>query len=187
MKTTIITDKDYQTELFQKLQERLVAFFKDKNFEIEAINVGRDDLAYCMGCFGCWVKKPGECVIDDLMTKINRDYMNSDIVIYLSPIIFGQFSANIKNAIDRSLPNTSLPFFITRPDGSTIHPPRYDKYPQPIIIGYGEQLDTEDRQLFIDITEKHRKNIPALIYQNDDQALIDALNTIALGKVGEHQ
>ncbi len=186
MKATIITDNEYQTELFQKLQEEIIAFFENENFKIEVINIGRDDLTYCMGCFGCWVKKPGECVINDLMTKINHDYMNSDIVIYLSPIIFGQFSANIKNAIDRSLPNTSLPFFITRPDGSTIHPPRYDKYPLQIIIGYTDYLDEEDKQLFMDITKKHRKNIHVLIYQNDDKTFTNELNAIELRMVGEH-
>jgi multimeric flavodoxin WrbA len=110
MKATIITDKEYSSETFQKLQVSIVTFLKTKGFETEFINIGRDDLTYCMGCFGCWIQKPGECVMNDLMTKINQEYMNSATVIYLCPVIFGQFSANIKNAIDRSLPNM-LPFF----------------------------------------------------------------------------
>ena len=185
MKATIITDKEYSSETFQKLQVSIVTFLKNKDFEIEFIAIGRDDLTYCMGCFGCWIQKPGECVINDQMNKINREYMNSDIVIYLCPVIFGQFSANIKNAIDRSLPNM-LPFFETRPDGSTMHPPRYESYPKLIMIGYGDNLSPEDQQLFSDINRKHRSNIEVLFYQNTENNINDALDGIKFEKVGGH-
>jgi multimeric flavodoxin WrbA len=185
MKATIITDKEHQTDLFKKLQEQTINFFIEKNFQTELICIGRDDLTYCMGCFGCWVKKPGECVISDMMTKINYDYINSDVVIYLTPVIFGQFSANIKNAIDRSLPNM-LPFFETRPDGSTMHTPRYESYPKQIIVGYGDNLDEEDQKLFIDITKKHRNNIEVFIYQNEGNNIHRVFDSIELQRVGGH-
>ena len=147
------------------------------------MEVGTDNLTFCTGCFGCWIKKPGECIINDMMAEINRRVMNSDTVIYLSPIIFGQFSANIKNTIDRSIPNM-LPFFATRPDGSTMHPPRYDTYPKQIIIGYEDSISKEDKQLFIDITKKHRRNVDVLIYHDPDENLLEALNKIEFRRVG---
>ena len=185
MKATIIADKDYQSELFQRLYKLVVTFLNDYGLETELMRVGRDDLAFCMGCFGCWVKKPGECVINDMMAQVNRNFINSDVVIYLSPVIFGQFSANIKNALDRWLPNM-LPFFETRPDGSTMHPSRYDAYPQLIIIGYGDELWEEDRQLFIDIVKRHRNNVEVLIYQGYDQDITEALSKMELRMVGGH-
>jgi multimeric flavodoxin WrbA len=185
MKAVIITDKDHQTELFEKLSSLTVRFCHDKGLAIEWIGIGRNDLAFCMGCFGCWVKKPGECVINDMMARINRSFINSDVVIYLSPVIFGQFSANIKNALDRWLPNM-LPFFETRPDGSTMHPPRYEAYPALVIIGYGDALSDEDVQLFIDITRKHRNNAEVLIYQGSEQDISEALSKLELGMAGGH-
>jgi len=183
MKATVISDKDYQTELFQRLKELTDKFLNDQGFKTELMNIGKDDLAFCMGCFGCWIKKPGECVINDMMTQVNYNYINSDLVIYLSPVIFGQFSANIKNALDRWIPNM-LPFFETRPDGSTMHPSRYDSYPKQIIIGYGDNLSEEDVQLFIDITKKHRRNVEVMIYQGSDRDITEVLNIIELRKVG---
>ena len=77
-----------------------------------------------------------------------------------------------------------LPFFITRPDGSTMHPPRYDSYPAQIIIGYGDEITDEDKQLFMDITKRHRRNIEVLIYPNPTETIIKALNRMELGRVG---
>jgi multimeric flavodoxin WrbA len=45
----------------------------------------------------------GECIMKDGIVEINRACMTSDVVVYLCPIVFGQFSANIKFALDRWL------------------------------------------------------------------------------------
>lgn len=183
MKALLISDKEYPTKTYQGLKDLIDMFLGKKGFETEMMEVGAENLTFCMGCFGCWIKKPGECVINDMMTQINRSVMNSDVVIYISPIIFGQFSANIKNTVDRSIPNM-LPFFETRPDGSTMHPPRYDTYPRLIIIGYGDSVSDEDKQLFIDVTKKHRRNIEVLIYKETAENIIEALNKMEFGRVG---
>jgi len=164
MKALIISDGEFKTSQFDELAGLLDGYLKDKGFDIEHIAVGRDDLAFCMGCFGCWVKKPGECVIDDLMSRINRTYVACDAVFYLCPVVFGQFSANIKTVLDRWLPNM-LPFFYAREDGSTMHPPRYASYPRHVMIGYGDMLLQEDARLFCDIIKKHRPNVEVLIYR----------------------
>lgn len=183
MPALLLADKDHQTATYNSLKDLLCTFLKEKGLAAELLEIGQEDLAFCMGCFGCWVKKPGECVINDMISQINRNFMNSDVVIYLSPVIFGQFSANIKNSIDRWIPNM-LPFFETRPDGSTMHPPRYKTYPRQIIIGYGEDLSEEDMQLFSDITKKHRRNVEVLLYQGDNSSMSEKLHKMELGRVG---
>lgn len=162
MRSLIISDKDFKTKSYEEIRSKLLGYFNAKGFDTEEISVGRGELAHCMGCFGCWVKTPGECVMKDRIAEINRAAMQSDAVVYLTPVVFGQFSANMKDVIDRWLPNM-LPFFITRPNGSTIHPPRYDSYPAQAIIGFGENVDEEDAKLFEDITLKHRNNVTAFV------------------------
>ncbi|MDR3601621.1 MAG: flavodoxin family protein [Desulfosporosinus sp.] len=184
MKALLISDKQYLTKTYQSLKNSIELFLKTKGFGTEIMEVGAENLTFCKGCFGCWIKKPGECVINDMMTQINQSFMNCDVVIYLSPIIFGQFSANIKNTVDRSLPNM-LPFFVKRPDGSTTHPPRYNTYPKQIIVGYGETVSDEDKQLFIDVTKKHRRNIEVLIYQETSETIIKTLNTMEFGRMSD--
>ncbi len=180
MKAYILSDKDYQSGACA----RLLAQVKDalSGHDIEEKQLGRGDIHHCVGCFGCWIKKPGECVISDDMANINRAMMNSDVVVYLIPVVFGQFSANIKYALDRWLPNM-LPFFETRKDGSTMHPRRYKSYPKQIMIGYGENLSAEDAQLFTDITQKHRSNVDLWIDDGTDSQIKNALNSIAVKRV----
>ncbi len=180
MKAYILSDRDYQTSAY----ERLLAQTKNalSGFDIEEKQIGRGDIHYCTGCFGCWIKKPGECVIKDDMASINRATMNSDVVVFLVPVVFGQFSANIKYALDRWLPNM-LPFFEVRKDGSTMHPRRYESYPKQIIIGYGENLSSEDAQLFTDITQKHRNNVDLWIDDGTDSQITKALNSISLRRI----
>ena len=161
MKAIVISDSDHQSALSRRLHADLLSYIK--GFDIKEISVSRGALAHCAGCFGCWIKTPGECVFRDDMTRINRAIMNSDAVFYLTPVVFGQFSAGIKAVVDRGLPNM-LPFFIVRPDGSTMHPARYTQYPAYIFIGYGDDVSAEDALLFMDITQKHRRGAEAFIY-----------------------
>jgi hypothetical protein len=135
-----------------------------------------------MGCFGCWVKKPGECVINDKISDLNRKQMNSDVVVFLTPLVFGQFSANMKNVLDRWLPNM-LPFFYKRSDGSTMHPPRYSSYPMQLMVGYGEIVSDKDAQLFIDINKKHRFELEVLIWRDDSSDFTEELAKIKYMRV----
>ena len=186
MQALIISDKEYHTKTFTRINQILSKAITEKDLKVKETQIGRNDLAFCVGCFGCWVKKPGECVINDAMRQINYDFINSEVVVYLCPIVFGQFSANIKNSFDRWIPNI-LPFFETRLDGSTMHPARYSSYPKQIIIGYGDELSDEDITLFIDVTTKHRQNVDVLIYQGDDAEILQAFGDLDLKKVGALQ
>lgn len=164
----VVSDAEFQTERFRSLEGALLEFLSEKGCSVERRSIERGELKSCAGCFGCWVKTPGECIVRDAIAEINRRSMQSDVTIYLCPIVFGQFSANMKNVIDRWLPNM-LPFFLTRPDGSTMHPPRYDSYPAQVMIGYGDDLQAEDEALFCDITKKHRNGIEAMVWHNAEE------------------
>ncbi len=182
MQAYVLSDEEFHTGRYEKLYGTVLAALEGAGYEVSHAAVGRGTLRCCAGCFGCWVQKPGECIVADGIGEINRSSINSDLVVYLSPVVFGQFSANIKNVIDRWLPNM-LPFFITRPDGSTMHPPRYRDYPRQLIIGYGDDLSEEDAQLFCDITKKHRGSVEAVVYR-DDESLNETIMKIPTRRIG---
>lgn len=184
MKVYILSDGEFATEQLTQLEAVVKKSLTQKGFEITEKRLEEEELKYCVGCFGCWVKTPGQCVRKDTMDDINRTAMNSDVMVYLVPLVFGQFSANMKSALDRWIPNI-LPFFIVRADGSTMHPARYAKNPRIVMIAYGDGLTEEDANLFRDITTKHRRNGAVLIYHGDDEKLARELLAADLQNAGD--
>ena len=55
---------------------------KEQNHEVEVINVIEKNIAPCQGCFGCWQKQDGHCVIPDDQNAILDLYVKA---LTLSP------------------------------------------------------------------------------------------------------
>lgn len=81
--------------------------------------------ARCKGCFGCWVKSPGKCVMHDGAETLGYKLSTGEEVITVSKALYGGFSVEIKRLLDRMIP-ASLPFFVKR-NGEMHHPSRYPK------------------------------------------------------------
>lgn len=183
MRAYMVSDGEFLTARQSELNQIISRFLSEHGFAVSQKVIARDELAFCRGCFDCWTKAPGECAIHDSIADINRACMTSDVVVYLCPVVFGQFSANIKSAVDRWLPNM-LPFFTTRKDGSTMHPPRYPDYPKQIFLAYGDSLTDEEAKVFSDITMKHRSSVEMMIDRGNDDEILLSLSGISLQRVG---
>lgn len=94
--------------------------------EVERISVCQKEIRDCLGCFGCWTKTPGKCVIQDDMEQILNSYLAADIVIWSFPLYYYGMPSRIKALMDRLLP-LNLPFMEVSEGGSGCsHPSRYD-------------------------------------------------------------
>ena len=100
-------------------------------------------IRHCIGCFGCWVKTPGACVIRDEYGDMGENLSKCSEVIIVSKCCYGGFSPFVKNVLDRSIPYVH-PYFATR-NGETHHVRRYDNEITMKVWFYGEQL-TENEQ-----------------------------------------
>ena len=98
----------------------------------------------CMGCFGCWIKTPGRCVINDRCSNIPSYIAKCDEMILISPVLFGCYSESIKAVIDRSIPYV-LPYFRVV-GGEMHHKMRYKHSFKLTVCFYGE-CDSEERQI----------------------------------------
>lgn len=106
--------------------------YTDKNFEkyhdYEIINTTELEIKFCAGCFGCWVKTPGECVQKDDMPSVLKSIINSDLVVYISEIKVGFLSSELKKINDKTIP--LIHPYMTIFKDEIHHKPRYDKYPE---------------------------------------------------------
>lgn len=125
--------------------------------EVQEVALNREEIQPCLGCFGCWGKTPGSCVItSDEANSIARSEVNADAVILVSKITYGGFSADIKAFLDRSIQNI-LPFFETY-HGEMHHEMRYDRFPIWIAVGYGD-VTSEERHVFVQLAERNALNM----------------------------
>lgn len=114
-------------------------------------------IAPCVGCFGCWIKTPGVCVIPDTGRDVARAIIGSDLAIFFTPVTFGGYSSELKKALDRSI-CLLLPFF-TSIGGETHHPLRYSRYPDLIAVGVQPREDAESEAAFTALLHKNAVNM----------------------------
>jgi len=126
---------------------------------VETIALRDKKIAYCLGCFECWIKTPGLCKIDDEGRAVTAAMLASDLVIYLTPLTFGGYSSELKKVLDRSICLVS-PFF-ARIDGEVHHQPRYARYPAILGVGTGDASNAGEAQLFARLIERNAINLHA--------------------------
>ncbi len=92
-----------------------------KGTEVEQIDLYKKEIRPCLGCFSCWSKTPGECVIKDDMQEIYEKIKASDIIIESFPLYFFGMPSVMKCLTDRCLP-FMLPYMGNQTgDGSSFH------------------------------------------------------------------
>jgi multimeric flavodoxin WrbA len=129
-----------------------------QNHRITIFTLRDMDTRYCIGCFGCWIKTPGECSsANDDSIEIRRNVINSELIIFASPIIMGFTSALLKRVHDKFLPLV-LPYTGLYHEESHHHP-RYDSYPaMGLIIQPASDTDEEDIDIITDIYRRDSLN-----------------------------
>ena len=109
------------------------AFLAGAGWEnVEIINMQTAEIQGCLGCYACWNKTPGKCVISDDMDKILPQYIEADIIIWAFPLYTYTVPGKLKFLMDRRLP-LALPS-MSKDTESGGHPSRYDLSRQQNIV-----------------------------------------------------
>ena len=156
MKVLILDGSESGDSLINSISELVVKELKLRNHDIKTITLRNHDIKPCLGCFKCWVKTPGRCIIDDDIDKLSRISVNSDLTIVITPVVFGGYSFQLKKGMDRIIPNI-LPFF-TKIKGEIHHKKRYEILQKFIGIGTLHQKDPESEKIFYDLLKRNAIN-----------------------------
>lgn len=92
----------------------------------------------CIGCFGCWIKTPGRCVIKDGYENMGELLGKTNELIVVSKCCYGGFSPFVKNVFDRSI-SYIHPYFKIR-NKEMHHKRRYDNIIQIRAFLYEEDI-----------------------------------------------
>ncbi len=144
---------DLNMELIHDITKKIL---EEKNFQVESVMIEDKEIKECRGCFNCWLKTPGECIHDDEGRIITKTIINSDVVIMLTPVIYGGYSSKMKLVLDRIIP-VLLPFF-KKIKGEIHHKKRYKKYPKVIVVGMMNGEDQESSEIFCELIKRNALN-----------------------------
>lgn len=111
------------------------------------------NLKYCTGCWNCWWKTPGLCALDDEGALVFKEVIQSDFLIFFSPLIAGFTSAELKKMTDRLI--VLIHPFMTIIQGEFHHRKRYEKYPNfGLLLAPEHDSDEEDIQIVNSIYDR---------------------------------
>ena len=122
-------------------------------FDLSALKI-----ANCVGCFGCWTKTPGRCVIRDDATRIYPCIAASDRLLYVSRLRYGCYDTVMKTMLERAIPVQQA--FIRIHCRETHHVQRAVTPKKATIIVYADaEIEEEERQIFRQLVIRNAYNM----------------------------
>jgi multimeric flavodoxin WrbA len=100
---------------------------------VETITIADKKIEPCRGCYCCWEKTPGVCVVADDMRAVFEKYLRADMIIWSFPLYYFGMPSKTKALLDRLLP-LNLPDIVIHADETASHLPRYDLKNQKHIL-----------------------------------------------------
>jgi multimeric flavodoxin WrbA len=88
MKITILNGNQ-EPSRFDSYLEQLESALKTGGHVVTRLDLRDLSLRYCVGCWGCWVKTPGECKAQDASVEMDRAVINSDFTLWAAPLKMG--------------------------------------------------------------------------------------------------
>ena len=123
---------------------------------IEFIDLSKLKIANCVGCFGCWTKTPGKCVIRDDAVQVYPRIAASDRLMYVSRVRYGSYDTIMKTMLERAIPVQQA--FIRLHHGETHHVQRDVALKEAVVVGYGD-LSAEEQDIFRQLIARNANNM----------------------------
>lgn len=94
-------------------KEEAAVAFENLKQESTVFVTPKKDVMACTGCFGCWFKTPGQCVIEDDYNGMGDLIAKCGTLTLVTRNCFGSQSPLVKSLLDRSISYVS-PLFTIR-------------------------------------------------------------------------
>jgi NAD(P)H-dependent FMN reductase len=159
VKALILNGANVLQEMAGAADAALASHLSAQGYEVGRHDLTALEIPECKGDFGCWTVTPGVCVQAGPHRDVARDLIQSDLVVWLTPVTFGGYSSALKRQLDHCVPLIS-PRFATV-DGETHHEPRYERFPSVLAVGICERPDPAAARVFERLVRRNVLNMYA--------------------------
>ena len=147
-----------ETSSFDTTLGQLKLSLESKGHVVTQLDLRDLPLRYCVGCWGCWVRTPGECLSRDASLAMDRAVINADFVLWAAPLKMGFPSALLKMAMDKHLPLIH-PYMVVD-HGEAHHRRRYARSPRlGLLVENEATTDERDLQIVTDLFGRTALNL----------------------------
>lgn len=109
-----------RSDTFRLTEAFLRGMNRDGRHEVNVVNVIDKKIAPCRGCFGCWRRGDGHCVIEDDQNAILDLYRAADVIIWSFPLYCYAMPSHLKALLDRTIPLVKMRM-VQAADGTVRH------------------------------------------------------------------
>jgi len=169
--------RSYDQSKTALLINQLVKGMRGAGAQVELVELRKKTVRNCSGCFSCWTKSPGVCIHkDDMTNELYPKWLESDLVVYASPLYHFTVNAEMKAFIERTLPVLE-PFFIHE-KGKTRHPLRHE-HPKVCFLsvaGFPEDSVFEQLSSWVNFVYGGHNQTPGPLVAEIYRPMAEALN-----------
>lgn len=133
------------------MARKFCEILKNAGAAIQYVSLNKLNYRGCQACEAC-KKTLDHCVLKDDLTDVLTDVSTSDVIIFASPVYFGDVSAQLKGFIDRTYSYISAGYAdkISKPDISRLKPGKKAVmiFTQNAACDYHEDIFLQYKSLF---------------------------------------
>jgi multimeric flavodoxin WrbA len=159
MKAILLNGSSENDPTGEHLRLALTEELGARGWDVKHVQLCDEKIGNCAGDFFCWIRNPGMCNVADVNRSLAAEIINSDLMVYLTPVTFGGYSYQLKKLVDHQIQNIE-PFF-AKVAGETHHQKRYPHYPDFLAIGWMEHEDPQQEAIFRHLAHRNALNFYA--------------------------
>jgi multimeric flavodoxin WrbA len=149
MKITILNGNPVPAQ-FDAYLAQLASALETAGHTVTQIDLRDIPLRYCVGCWGCWVKTPGQCRSCDASLDMDRAVIQSEFTLWAAPLKMGFPAELLKTALDKHLP--LIHPYVEVAYSEAHHLRRYPRSPRVgLLLEKEATTDDQDLQIIRDI------------------------------------
>ena len=127
----------------------------------------------CKGCFDCWVKTPGQCILKDGYERLGELMGRSKTIRIVSRCVYGSESPFVKSVLDRSI-GYVLPLFTVH-KGRMRHQKRYQNTLTFQVLFYGVSANSSEAETAQRLVQAQARNLMIQTVEISFYETLDAL------------
>jgi multimeric flavodoxin WrbA/putative sterol carrier protein len=109
MKVLLVRGNPRKNGFTQYLVNLFANGLREAGAQVTDVDITSDAYALkpCLGCYYCWLVKPGQCVHHDPMEQLLPKILEADVLVCATPVYYFGMSSYLKNFFERTFPLTS--------------------------------------------------------------------------------